>query len=115
MQLGHNEPDSETFVFLTVVWDDGPGHGRGVDTSDHPEHAEPAQVLAPLLLGQELRIIGEHDGDGAADAAESQKEVHRGRRLKDERCSWEKSERQGRWESKDSAHLQVMQIKKGNL
>lgn len=27
---------------LTVVRDDGPGHGRGVDAADHPEHAEPA-------------------------------------------------------------------------
>lgn len=59
---------SDLFVFLTIVWDDGPGHGRGVDTTDHPEHAEPAQMLTSLLLSQELRVIGKHDGDGAADA-----------------------------------------------
>lgn len=54
---------------LTIVRDDGPGHSRGVDSPDHPEHAEPAQVFAALLLGQELRVVGENDGDGAADPA----------------------------------------------
>ncbi|TNN56999.1 hypothetical protein EYF80_032810 [Liparis tanakae] len=39
---------------LTVVWDDEPGHGGGVDASDHPEHAQPAQVLASLLPSQHL-------------------------------------------------------------
>lgn len=56
-------------LLLTVVWDDGPGHGGRVDAPEHPEHAQPAQVLASLLLGQEFRIIGKHDGNGAPDAA----------------------------------------------
>lgn len=64
---------SELLVFLTIVWDDGPGHGRGVDAADHPEHAEPAQMLSSLLLGQELRVIGKHDGDGAANPVEEMK------------------------------------------
>lgn len=58
------------FVFLTIVWDDGPGHGGGVDTTNHPEHAEPAQMLSSLLLGQELRVIGKHNGYGAANTVE---------------------------------------------
>lgn len=52
---------------LTIVWDDGPGHGRGVDASDHPEHAQPAQMLSSLLSGQHLRKVGEHDGNRSAD------------------------------------------------
>lgn len=68
------------FVFLTIVWDDGPGHGGGVDTTDHPEHAEPAQMLSSLLLGQELRVVGKHDGDGAADTAERRGRQERQRR-----------------------------------
>ena len=52
----------------TVVGDDGPGHGRGVDPPYHPEHAEPAQVLAPLLPSQYLGKVGEHDGHRATDA-----------------------------------------------
>lgn len=36
---------------LTVVRDDGPGHGRSVDSTNHPEHAEPTEVLTPLLPG----------------------------------------------------------------
>lgn len=62
-----------TTTGLTVVRDDGPGHGGSVDAADHPEHAEPAEVLATLLLRQELRVVGEDDGDGAADAAGSEK------------------------------------------
>lgn len=54
---------------LTVVWDDGPGHGRGVDSSNHPEHAQPTQMLSSLLSGQHLRKVGEHDGDRSADPA----------------------------------------------
>lgn len=54
---------------LTVVWDDGPGHGRGVDSSNHPEHAQPAQMLSSLLSGQHLRKVGEHDRNRSADPA----------------------------------------------
>lgn len=60
--LGRGQP-------LTVVRDDGPGHGRGIDSADHPEHAEPAQMLAPLLSGQHFRKVGEHDGHGSSDPA----------------------------------------------
>lgn len=54
--------------------DDGPGHGRGVDAADHPEHAEPAQVLTPLLSGQHLSKVGEHDGNGTSNPAERYRE-----------------------------------------
>lgn len=54
---------------VTIVWDDGPGHGSSVDASKHPEHAEPAQVLSTLLLSQKLRVIREHDGNRATDPA----------------------------------------------
>ena len=47
--------------------DDGPGHGRRIDPSDHPEHAEPAEVLSSLLLGQELGVVGKHDWNRASD------------------------------------------------
>ena len=61
-RLGQDQP-------LTVVRDDGPGHGRGVDATDHPEHAEPAQVLTPLLSRQHFRKVGEHGGDGSSNPA----------------------------------------------
>ena len=54
--------------------DDGPGHGGGVYPSDHPEHAEPAEVLSPLLLGQELRVVGKHDGNGPSNPGSAQSE-----------------------------------------
>lgn len=48
---------------LTIMWDDGPGHSRCINSSDHPEHAEPAEVLTTLFLGQEFRVVGKHDGN----------------------------------------------------
>lgn len=63
---------------LTVMGDDGPGHGRGVDAANHPEHAEPAEVLATLLLGQELRVVGENDGDGPPNAGRGESNFRRG-------------------------------------
>ena len=65
--------------------DNGPGHGGGVDASDHPEHAEPAEVLASLLLGQELRVVGEHDGDGVSDTAQRERRHGQRRRGGEER------------------------------
>ncbi len=44
------------------MWNDGPGHGWGVDPAHHPEHAEPAHVFTALLTGQNLRKVREHDG-----------------------------------------------------
>lgn len=55
-----SDPYVRSASSLTVVWDDGPGHGRGVDASDHPEHAQPAQMLSSLLPGQHLREVREH-------------------------------------------------------
>lgn len=55
---------------VTIVRDDGPGHGSSIDASKHPEHAEPAQVLATLLLSQKLRIIREHDRNRTSNSAE---------------------------------------------
>lgn len=59
---------------LTIVWDDGPGHGRGIDATDHPEHAEPAQMLTPLLSGQHFSKVGEHSGNGSSNPAKSYRE-----------------------------------------
>lgn len=54
---------------LTIVWDYSPGHGRCVYSPNHPEHAEPTEVLATLLLGQKFRIVGKHDGNWATNPA----------------------------------------------
>lgn len=53
------------------MWDDGPGHGRCIYTSNHPEHAEPTEVLTAFLLGKKFRIEGEDDGNRAADPAKT--------------------------------------------
>lgn len=55
---------------LTIVGDDGPGHSSCVYPTNHPEHAQPAQVLPTFLLGQKLGKIGEDNGDGASDPGE---------------------------------------------
>lgn len=34
---------------LTIVWNDGPGHGRRVDPPRHPEDAQPTKVFSSLL------------------------------------------------------------------
>lgn len=49
-----------TYLSLTIMWNDGPGHGWGVNPSDHPEHAQPAQMLSPLLSSQHLRKVWEY-------------------------------------------------------
>lgn len=59
---------------LTVMRDDGPGHGRGVDATNHPEHAEPAQMLAPLLSGQHFSKVGEHSRNGSSNPAKRYRE-----------------------------------------
>lgn len=51
---------------LTIMRDDGPGHGGCIDLSNHPEHAQPAEVFSSLLPGQHLRKEGEHDGHGTS-------------------------------------------------
>lgn len=61
------------FSRLTVVRYNGPGHGRCIDLSDHPEHAQPAEVLASLLPGQHLGKEGENNGHGTSYPAESRK------------------------------------------
>lgn len=55
---------------LTVVWDDGPGHGRGVNSPDHPEHAQPAQMFSSLLSGQHLGKVREDNWHRTANPAE---------------------------------------------
>lgn len=54
---------------LTIVWDDGPGHGWGVNSSNHPEHAQPAQMLSSFLSSQHLRKIREHDWNCSTNPA----------------------------------------------
>lgn len=57
------------------MWNDGPSHGGCVDATNHPEHAEPGQMFSSLLLGQELRVIGKHNRDGAPNAVELKRKV----------------------------------------
>lgn len=59
---------------LTVMWDNRPGHGGSVNSSDHPEHAEPTEMLAALLLSKELGIVRKHDGNGTSDPASGKKQ-----------------------------------------
>lgn len=56
---------SQKHKTITVMWDDAPSHRWSKNTTDHPEHAQPAQVLSPLLTRQEFREIGKHDGEGS--------------------------------------------------
>lgn len=63
------------WLWLTVVRDDGPGHSWGVDLANHPEHAEPAKVLAPFLSCQHLREVGEDDGHRPANPAKGSRWV----------------------------------------
>lgn len=35
--------------WLTVVWNDAPGHGRCIDAPSHPEDAQPAKVFTSFL------------------------------------------------------------------
>ena len=53
----------------TIVGDDAPCGEGGIQPPQHPEHAEPAQVLPTLVHLQELRVVGVHDGDGASNPA----------------------------------------------
>lgn len=57
------------------MWDYGPGHGGRIYSPYHPEHAEPTEVLATLLLGQKFWIVGKHDGDGATNPAKTRNPV----------------------------------------
>lgn len=54
----------------TVVGDDGPGHSSCIHSTNHPKHAEPAQMLPTFLLGQKLREIREDNGDGPSNPGE---------------------------------------------
>lgn len=58
---------------LTIVWNDGPGHGRRIDAPGHPENAQPTEMLPSLLPRQELREIGENNGQRSADTAERER------------------------------------------
>lgn len=94
---------------LTVVGNDGPGHGRSVDAANHPEHAEPTEVLTPLLPSQDFSKVGEHSGNGASNPVKKYRghmRLRRGQLRRGEvnpeetlimhilSCSWH-SERQG--------------------
>lgn len=52
---------------VTIVRDDAPGCEGGVQASQHPKHAEPAQMFPSLVHLQELSEVGVHYRDGAAD------------------------------------------------
>lgn len=47
---------------------DSPGGEGGIQASQHPKHAEPAQVFSSFVHLQELGEVGVHYRDGAADA-----------------------------------------------
>lgn len=56
---------------ITVVRDDAPGHDGGVEGSNHPEHAEPAQMLPSLLTRQEFGEIGKDNGESPSNSEEA--------------------------------------------
>lgn len=62
---------------LTVVWYDGPGHSRCIDLSNHPEHAQPAEVFASFLPGQHLSEEGENNGHSTSYPATSTETTER--------------------------------------
>lgn len=53
---------------VTIVRDDSPGSEGGVQASQHPEHAEPAQMFPAFIHLQELSEIGVHYRDGATNS-----------------------------------------------
>lgn len=55
-------------IDVTIVRDDSPGCEGGVQASQHPEHAEPAQMLSAFIHLQELGEVGVHNGDGATNS-----------------------------------------------
>lgn len=55
-------------VCVTIVRDDPPGSEGGVQASQHPEHAEPAQMFSTFIHLQELGEVGVHNWDGATDS-----------------------------------------------
>lgn len=52
---------------VTIVRNDAPGCEGGIQASQHPKHAEPAQVFPSLVHLQELSEVGVHYRDGSAD------------------------------------------------
>ena len=64
-------------AFVTIVRNDPPGSEGSVEASEHPKHAEPAQMLSTFIHLQELSEVGVHYGDGAADSGgeESQRRL----------------------------------------
>lgn len=57
-------------VCVTIVRDDAPGSKRGIQASQHPKHAEPAQMFSSFIHLQELSEVGIDYWDGAANAEE---------------------------------------------
>lgn len=54
-------------VCITIVRDDSPGSEGSIQASQHPEHAEPAQMLSTFIHLQKLGEIGVHYRDGATN------------------------------------------------
>lgn len=55
-------------VCVTIVRDDPPGSEGGVQASQHPEHAEPAQMFPAFIHLQELGEVCVNYRDGAANS-----------------------------------------------
>lgn len=55
-------------VCVTIVRDDPPGGEGGIQASQHPKHAEPAQMFSTFIHLQELSEVGVHYWDGAANS-----------------------------------------------
>lgn len=53
---------------VTIVRDDAPGCEGSVQASQHPKHAEPAQMFSSFIHLQELGEVGVHYWDGTADS-----------------------------------------------
>lgn len=47
---------------------DSPGGEGGVQASQHPEHAEPAQMFSTFIHLQELSEVGVHNWNGTSDS-----------------------------------------------
>lgn len=56
------------YVDVTIVRDDSPGSKGGVQASQHPEHAEPAQMFPAFIHLQELSEVGVHYRDGTTNS-----------------------------------------------
>ena len=56
------------FIGITIVRDDAPGSEGGIQASQHPKHAEPAQMFPSLIHLKKLGEVSVHYRDGTANS-----------------------------------------------